>query len=278
MKKAKLFFYIIIVVMLSFFIGDLTKGFNTVRAMENFNSYSNEDEYLGLIFNYRFEDMLKKQLDQEGLILLDVKENRKPTILSSKNYSQSSLNDYYNKYYLPNNVKKINGTCGIVSTLTALEFYSRKHPGIFSINNPYYSFVRIFNRTKEDGYIDSTSGVSASKMGWIIYNAFDEIIGNTNEFTTSNNGYNILAKIRNEINSGRVMPFTIPGHSMVARGLAYFDIKYSFKWSPSTVVTQTVEFIIVNEGWYSGNHLSYYPAHKISNWFNGNYSTHIIKK
>lgn len=64
--------------------------------------------------------------------------------------------------------------------------------------------------------------------------------------------------------------FTVPGHTVIGKGVTYFDVEMYDSKNKSH--NETLEFFIVSEGWWE-NIDGYIYSKNITNWWNGNTAT-----
>lgn len=211
-----------------------------------------------------------------GYDVIEIKKDIKnSTINNAKDYSQSSLNKFYNKNFLEQGEETIYNTCTIAATLSILEYHSRVKNS-FDLGDENEAFAKIFKETKKNKYIKEKSGTNPNKHGHILYDAYN-IFSKKDRYNISNHGYDIRRLIRDDITKhDGVIMFTIPKHTVVGKGVVNYIVKYKNKHGKTW--TENVEFFAINEGWWPDKETFIYSK-KITNWWNNNFATTMrIKK
>lgn len=179
----------------------------------------------------------------------------KVLIENVKNFNQDTLNEKYNSEYYNIHKTNISGTCTIVACLGLLNYYGNSL-GEFSISESTDdAFAKIFNNCYASGYTTLTDGTADTKVNNCVTKTFS-IYGSNREGDT--NWWYLYDNIKDSVNSGNPIIFDLTDHSTVVCGLTTYSFNYEKKKSSGALwwkktwtetVSETVDFVIVNEGW-----------------------------
>ncbi len=175
--------------------------------------------------------------------------------LNTFNLKQKILNKAYNDTY----GRYCNGTCTIVASTIATEFYDTyNYYGYTSSTQSLFN--SILNSAIENNYYRYNA---KKKTGSGTYSdKFDECIDlglalrSTNKDAKMESFY-LYQKIKQNADKGKPVGFNIPEHSMIACGYQEYQVKYTyktlkwFKWVEKEK-TETVKYVVVNDGWSMG--------------------------
>lgn len=201
--------------------------------------------------------------------------------LDTLDYSQTSLNSYYN-ITIPNS--NIGGTCTFVATTSIMEYYSRVKsefqfnqtyskvisvPGTYQTYDYTYSynvqsdmdaFIAVYQLADLQGKIRANNGgtLSTSHAGilWDSYSFF----GSNN---TATGKLNVFDTVVSETNAGRPILFNVSNHTMVATGYKKYQVSYTettgiLWWKKTVTVNETEGVLVVNDGWGSSPRYTYF--------------------
>lgn len=237
-----------------------TLGFGVTKAVEKNNdsnvvmsaTFDNiyydcfiEDNYLGDYFKNKYSSLIRYE---------EIKTERK-TIPNVRNFYQNYLNNYYNeKYNLTNEDNMITGTCGMVACAIMVNYFGKTR-GEFPINETDKDmFVKIFDACLAEGYTSIKSGTDKDDLDDCVDVSFSSYgskrTGNTNWWYLEDN-------IRDAVNGNTPILLALYDHECVVVGVTKFGVTYEktyttgMWWWEKTIteiVTETEEFVIVNDG------------------------------
>lgn len=208
-----------------------------------------------------------------GYKYVTVSVTKSKSILATNNYSQTEMNEYYNKY----NNKKFRGTCSEVAATILTEYYNRKGKCVirkgdtkgYIINwKPY--FRQYLNIAYYDLKIYDGEGTTTNKVQKLFKPFYK---ANEKSMVGDRDVWFVKDTIESYNKNGKPVlgNFEAPNgdrHSMIIAGYYDITVKYRNKTSESYKY-KVYRYYVVNNGWktwYSGNYrIQYIRAEYLKN-------------
>ena len=190
-----------------------------------------------------------------------------------QNFKQSYLNEMYNNEYGLNSESKkkpISGTCTLVACLGVVNYYSNTLGEFESDTNTDELYMKVVNACLNAGCTSRQNGTKASQVDDCVDASFKRF-GSSRRGDT--NWYYLLDNIHDAVRWKSALILDLPSHSTVICGTVKYELTYIKKYTEGILwwketkkkkVTETFEFIHINEGWGYENG-SLVPANKIYN-------------
>ncbi len=187
------------------------------------------------------------------------------TKLNVYNFSQTSLNSYYNLSPACEYKNGISGTCVEVAITMLMEYMARKD----KISNENYEskytiFKMVVQEAKSLGW--DGSGTLVSMIDNIMNASFENY---TPVYSANHSTSKLLSKLETTITAGIPAVVNLKGHSVTGVGIVFVEVEYTKKnvFGVSTTKTANEVFVVINNGWYDSSvgeyQYSYVPIDEV---------------
>ncbi len=175
-----------------------------------------------------------------------------------QNFKQSDLNEMYNlEYDLDEDSEKapIQKKCTLVACLGLVNYYSNTLGEFESDSNTDEIYLKIVNACLKEGCAKRTVGVDTGDVDDCVSTSFKRF---GSKRRGDSNGFYLLDNINDAIRWKSAVIFDLTNHSTVVRGKVKYELTYNKKYTEGILwwkktkykkVTETFEFIHINEGW-----------------------------
>lgn len=244
MKKTKRFFLFLFTVFLGFTVSLLVQSaFNTYDAAKSSGTSADVIQTKNGVTTY-----LKDKYSSYSKVTVSAGTEKK---LNTYNFSQGTLNDYFNANYQLANDESVTGTCSLVEILSLLEYYDRVKGQTDLPSTTNEAFCDIVLVAISNEYYTVGEGTKGDDVDNLLNDMF-YFYHSTN--TAYLDHLNIYSHIKSEIDASRPVGFGINGHGMVGAGYVTYTTTYETTsgvlwWKKTVTTTKTDDFVIVNDGW-----------------------------
>ena len=258
------------------FASTMTIGVSTAKKLGGYNSNSLMAASCDDIIYYEPDNnrnvlsYFEEEYGEENIYELKLISDNSYNV---QNFDQGELNQTYNNEYgLDENSKKkpITGTCTLVACLGVVNYYSNTLGEFESDSNTDELYMKVVNACLNAGCTSRQDGTDDDKIDDCIDASFKRFKSSRRGDT---NWYYLLDNIHDAVRWKSAIILDLPKHSTVVRGTVKYELTYNkeytegmwwWKETKHKKVTETFEFVHINEGWGYKNG-SLIPANKIYN-------------